>query len=339
MRDTRPLDIVSLWNDEIIPPLEVIAGAVRCPFPLNRNPLGAQAQQKSEASLLKLFGDRPTARRLVKSQFGWFVAALYPTTGLSELSVAADYAAWVFALRGAAEDAPVLQRPAALGELFEQFDAVLSGTRTGAHPDVITPALESIVDRLSPMLSTEQLEVFAQANRVYFAAMHWEATNRAAAIVPEEGEYALLGPATSIVRPCLALIEPLERIRFAPAMSRHRTVKAMVRLAGRMACWIDDVLSYEEQSLRGEVHNLASVYEVHRQLRPGAALAAAVRQQNADAAEFTHYATALPSFGFSNDIELRHYVKVLESTIRASFEWSLTSRADAPDRQRPAMVG
>src|SRR5262249_44722685 len=130
--------------------------------------------------------------------------------------------------------------------------------------------------------------------------------------------------------------EPLERIRFTPAMRHHRTVTSMVRLAGRMACWIDDVLSYEEQSRRGELHNLASVYEVHRRLPPGAALAAAVRQQNADAAEFTHCATARPSFGFSKDIELRHYVKVLESTIRAALEWSLTTRGDASDRPRPA---
>jgi hypothetical protein len=63
-----------------------------------------------------------------------------------------------------------------------------------------------------------------------------------------------------------------------------------------------------------------------------------VRRHNADAAEFMHCATALPSFGFSSDGELRRYVKALESTMRAVLEMALrTGRADV--EQRPAMVG
>jgi hypothetical protein len=276
----------------------------------------------------------------VKSQFGWFVAALYPTAGLPELGVAADYAAWASALSSAADEAPVAQRPAALGQVFEKFDAVFCRTRLGSHCDVATQALESIIDRLASMLTTEQLEVFVQANRVYFAGLHWQATNRATATMPDEQEYALLRPATSVVRPCLALIEPFEQIRLTTAMRRHRTVTTMAKLAVRMACWVDDALSYEEKSGLGEVHNLAIVYEVCRQLRSGAALAAAVRQQNSDAAEFTHYATSLPSFGIPNDIELRRYVRVLESTVRAAFEWALRAAGDrVRAEEHSAMVG
>jgi hypothetical protein len=340
MRDVRSSDVITIWNDEVIPVREVIAGAIRCPFPRAQNPLGGQAQQRSEASILKVFGNQPLAHRLVRSQFGWFVAALYPTAGLPELSVAADYVAWASALQSAADEAPVGQRPAALGQLFEKFDAVFSGTRAGSRCDVATQALESIVDRLSSMLTTEQFEVFAQANRVYFAGLHWQATNRATATVPEEQEYALLRPATSVVRPCLALIEPLEQIRLTSAMRRHRTVTTMAKLALRMACWLDDALSYEEESGLGEVHNLAVVFEVRRQLRPGAALAATVRQHNSDAAEFTRYATSLPSFGFSNDIELRRYVRVLESTVKAAFEWALRAAGDRVRvEEDTAMVG
>jgi hypothetical protein len=337
MTDARPSDIISLWNDDVIPARDVIAGALRCPFPLAQNPLAAQVQQRSEASLFNLFGDCPLARKLVKSAFGWFVASMYPTAGLRELTVAADYAAWAFSLQNDS-DTPVSRRPAELAERFERFDATFYGARAGARADLATQALESIVDRISPMLTADQLEVFAQANRVYFAGLHWQATNRAAASVPHEEEYALLRPAASVVRPCLALIEPLERIVLTTAMRRHRTVMSMVRLAGRMVCWVDDVLSYEEESRLGGIHNLAIVYEVHRQLRSGAALTAAVRRHNADAAEFMHCATALPSFGFSSDGELRRYVKALESTMRAVLEMALrTGRLDV--EQRPAMVG
>jgi hypothetical protein len=340
MGDTRASSILNLWNDDAIPARETIAGALHCAFPLVRNPLAAHAQERSEAWVSKLVGDRPLARKVVRSQFGWFVAGLYPTTGLAELCAAADYASWAFALHEAGSERPAAERPAALGELFERFDAVFGGERLGSRLDVATQALESIVGRLATVLTPQQLEAFAQANRIYFAGLHWQATNRAGAIVPDEEEYTLLRPAANPLRPCFALIEPLERLRLTTGMKCHRGVMALIRLAGRVVSWIDDVLSYEEESRRGEVHNLAVVYEVHRQLRPGAALKAAVRRHNVDAAEFTQYATSLPSFGFSNDIELRRYVKVLESTMRATFEWTLrAAREEAHERKRATSAG
>lgn len=340
MGDARNSDVVSLWNDDTIPPREMVAGALHGAFPLSRNPLAAHAQERSEAWVLKLLGDCPLARKVAKSRFGWFVACLYPTAGLPELCVAADYASWAFAIHDAGEERPIADRPAALGELFRRFDAVFSGVRPGPRADVATEALASIVDRLAPLLTPQQLAEFAQANRIYFAGLHWQATKRATATVPDEEEYTMLRPAANPLRPCFTLIEPLERLRLTTAMQCHRGVAALFRIAGRVVCWVDDVFAYEEHNRLGEVHNLAIVYQVHRRLPPGAALKTAVRRYNADAAEFTHYATTLPSFGFSNDTELRRYVKVLESTMRAAYERALGAARDrAHERQRAFMAG
>ena len=110
-------------------------------------------------------------------------------------------------------------------------------------------------------------------------------------------------------------------------------------MAGGIVCWINDVLSYEKERQLGDVHNLAIVYEMHRELAPGAALEQAVRLSNAEVDGFLARAAALPSFSDAENAELARYVDVLGSMIRITRDWTLGSARYAEHDELERLAG
>jgi len=157
--------------------------------------------------------------------------------------------------------------------------------------------------------------------------------------VPCESSFLKRRPAAGAVPPFLALVEPLERLRLSPAVKAHPHVLELERLAGGIVCWINDALSYEKERQRGEVHNLAIVYEVRRTLSAGAALAQAVKLSNAEVEAFLARAATRPSFGVEDDRTLARYVEVLGSMIRITRDWTLGSARYAKNDDPARLVG
>ena len=139
--------------------------------------------------------------------------------------------------------------------------------------------------------------------------------------------------------PFFALVEPLEQLSLSAAVRAHPQVLELQRLAGGIVCWINDVLSYEKERQLGDVHNLAIVYEMHRELAPGAALEQAVRLSNAEVDGFLARAAALPSFSDAENAELARYVDVLGSMIRITRDWTLGSARYAEHDELERLAG
>ena len=192
--------------------------------------------------------------------------------------------------------------------------------------------------RLRELATPEEVAAFRLANQAYFGGMLWEASNRAGKWVPYESPFLMLRPAAGAVPPFFALVEPLERLRLSPAVKAHPQLLELQRLAGGIVCWINDVLSYEKGRKLGDVHNLAIVYEVHRELPPGAALSQAVKLCNAEMDGFLARAAALPSFG-DQDEEVARYVAVLGSMMRITRDWTLGSARYADEGDLARLAG
>jgi len=327
------------WNDEEIPSRATVAEALRCPFPLRLNKHVQAAHEHSLRWVKQVYGDELLAQKAGKARMAWMVAGFYPTAGIVELSLAADYLCWAFALDDLGDETPIGERPAQLSELFELFD----GTFTGAPPSVAEPAsvgaLRDIVVRLRQLASPEQVEAFRVGNQAYFGGMLWEANNRAGKWVPHESSFLMLRPAAGAVPPFFALVEPLERLPLSAAVKAHPQVLELQRLAGGIVCWINDVLSFEKERVLGDVHNLAIVYEVHRTLPPGAALTQAVKLCNAEVDGFLARAAVLPNFSEAENAALARYIEVLGSMIRITRDWTLGSARYAEHDQLARLAG
>lgn len=313
------------WNEDEIPPRALVADALRCPFPLRINHHVQAAHEHSLRWVRQCFGDELLAQKAARARMAWMVAGFYPDAGSTELALASDYLCWAFALDDLGDETPIGERPAQLSELFERFDDVFTGAPPAVDEPASVSALRDIVSRLRQVATPEQVEAFRTGNQAYFGGMLWEASNRAGKWVPHESSFLMLRPAAGAVPPFFALVEPLERLSLSETVKTHPQVLELQRLAGGIVCWINDVLSYEKERRLSDVHNLAIVYEVHRELPPGSALFQAVKLCNAEVDGFLARAAALPSFGAEQDAVLARYVAVLGSMIRVTRDWTLGS--------------
>ncbi len=327
------------WKDVEIPARAVIADALRCPFPLRINRHVQIAHERSLRWVKQTFGDELLAQKASRARMAWMVAGFYPEAGSLELCLASDYLCWAFALDDLGDETPIGERPTQLADLFERFD----GTFTDAAPKLDDPplvsALRDIVTRLRQIATPEEVETFRVGNQAYFGGMLWEANNRAGKWVPHESSFLMLRPAAGAVPPFFALVEPLERLRLSSAVKAHPQILELQRLAGGIVCWINDVLSYEKERKLRDVHNLAIVYEVHRELLPGAALAQAVKLCNAEVDGFLARAHALPTFGDEQDALVQRYIAVLGSMIRITRDWTLGSARYAEQDDLARLAG
>lgn len=328
MRSTIP----PYWNASQIPDRNTLAKALRCPFPRRINPNVAEAQERSAHWVRSKIADPRMVERLTAARMAWMVGGFFPTAGVRELSLAADYISWAFALDDLGDETDVGKDPIALARVFERFDAVFEGTPL-ANEDAAERGLRDLVTRLSDLATPLQLDTFRMANRAYFGGMLWEANNRSGQWVPNESTFLKLRPAAGAVPPFMALIEPLERITLPERVRKHPHVVELTDLAGGILCWTNDVLSYEKERAQGDVHNLAIVYERQRGQSPGAALAQAVAFHNSEVDGFLERCGVLPDFQDECSDELERYLDVLKSMIRVTRDWTLgSSRYAAADR-------
>jgi 5-epi-alpha-selinene synthase len=327
------------WNDDEIPSRANVAEALRCPFPLRLNQHVQAAHEHSLRWVKRVFKDDLLAQKAGRARMAWMVAGFYPSAGIAELSLAADYLCWAFALDDLGDETPIGERPAQLADLFEQFDSAFSGAPPSTDESAAVTALRDIVTRLRQIATADEVEAFRVGNQAYFGGMLWEANNRAGKWVPHESSFLMLRPAAGAVPPFFALVEPLERLRLSPAVKAHPHVLELQRLAGGIVCWINDVLSYEKERKLGDVHNLAIVYEVHRGLPPGAALTQAVKLSNAEVDGFLARAATLPSFSEEDDRMLARYIDVLGSMIRITRDWTLGSARYAESDELARLAG
>jgi hypothetical protein len=272
--------------------------------------------------------------RLTAARMASMVGGFFPTAGVDELSLAADYISWAFALDDLGDETAAGKDPTLLTQLFERFDAVFDGPKPAAEDPQVS-GLRDIVERLAVIATAEQLRAFRTGNQAYFGGMLWEANNRHGNWVPNESSYLMLRPAAGAVPPFMALVEPLERLSLPESVRKHPHIQELTQLAGGILCWTNDVLSYKKERAQNDVHNLAIVYEVQRGLPAGAALTQAVAFHNAEVDGFLARAAALPSFDEAYTDELHRYIDVLRSMIRVTHDWTLGSARYAEADQLP----
>src|SRR5688572_17235391 len=109
------------WNADELPSRETLAAALRCPFPRRLNPNVARAHEKSSRWVRAHIPDAQMVKQLTAARMAWMVGGFFPTAGVDELSLAADYISWAFALDDLGDETEAGKDPLQLAQLFASF--------------------------------------------------------------------------------------------------------------------------------------------------------------------------------------------------------------------------
>lgn len=312
------------WRRQDVPSRQARIDALYCPFPRRRNPYTDEMTRLCKRWLDRFSPSTDFSKKAINATMSEFTAGFYPEASLDQLCLATDYLHWIFALDDLGDESEAGQSPTELAKLFESFEPLLRGERTNAKANTTLRALDDIMQRFAGFATDTQLAAFADANRVYFRAMMWESRNREKGCTPDEFDFQNHRPAAGAVPPFFELIFPINNVCLPDRVRFHPNVMSLVNLAGRVVCWINDVLSYEKEKLVGESHNLVIVLETKRGLPTGDAFSEAIALSNREVNDFVTQAAILPTFG-EFESELRRYIATLESMMRITLDWTSES--------------
>lgn len=317
-----PSAIVPRGLQGALPSRAATFAALHCPFSQQTNPHAGAAGLSARGWFLGCFGESSTSQKLVAANMEQFTSGFYPRASLEGLTWVTKFLFWAFVLDDLVDETDAGRGPSAAASLMERLETV---TR-GAVPECPTPlesSLRELLDDLDPFLLPNEDEEFRESLRAYFGALVWEANNRTQSWVPDLPSYELFRPATGAVPPFWMLIGPIENVRLAPPEKNNPDIQRAQQLAGRVACWYNDLLSLEKEYANNDVHNLAIVLERHRYLTPSNAFDAAIAFCNGDVAEYCALAKLLIADKPSD--ALTQYLATLQSMMATTLLWTFNS--------------
>lgn len=305
-----------------VDPRRELLERIACPLQARNNPHEGPAAERANAWYVGIWGDTPWSRKVRAAKMEQLVSGFYPDAGEEGLTLATRYLLWAFSVDDTADETDRGREVVALAQLFTRFEEILRGAPAESESP-LSSALADLVPDFRALLSSDQYERFVAANLAYFGAMLWEANNRQCSWVPDEATYQLLRPAAGAVPPFWELIEALTGARTRGSEELSAQLEELSRLAGRLVCWHNDLLSYEKERAQGDLHNLCIVFERHRRCSPEEALSAAIRFTNEEMARFVELSErSQRGVLFESS---RRYVQTLESMVATTLLW--TSRS------------
>jgi Terpene synthase family 2, C-terminal metal binding len=305
---------------------KIIFPPLYCPFPAAINPHAEEAERHSLAWARRFGVIKPAAyRRYCASNFGRFMARTYPTAPRQDLLIASDWNVWLFIRDDQTDEGEMSRNPGELAEMDTRFLAVLEGDLPTGADRPLAHALADIRDRIRRKATPDQMRLFVNRVRGYFAAVVWETANRASGASPDLATYVRWREFSGAVYPMLSLIELCEGMTLLPVVREHTTVRRLEQMTSNIICWSNDLFSLEKELRLGDPHNLVLVLRDEHGLTLQAAVERASAMHDAEARAFLALESSLPSFGPAAAAALRRYVAGLGYWMRGNFDWSQTT--------------
>lgn len=303
-----------------------------CPFPsaVNRHADAVHQDTLAWAKHFNLITTTAAYQRFSAAQFGWLAARAYPDALREELQIVSDWNTWLFMLDDQCDEGGIGKQPDQLAQLFASFVVLLQGGDDSVSKIPLAQALVNLRQRLSQKATAAWMLRFIASTQDYFAACHWEATNRAHRIVPDVASYIAMRPLSGGLNTDVDLIDITERINLPPEVRTHPTIQALTLMANNVVCWSNDIFSLEKEMQRGDVHNLVLVLRHADHLTLQEAIDRAAAMHDAEVRAFIELAAMLPSFDPAINADLSRYVSILRSWMRGNLDWS-----HATGRYRP----
>ncbi|MFI1104382.1 hypothetical protein [Streptomyces melanogenes] len=209
--------------------------------------------------------------RLASVRLGDFAARVYPTATVEDLLLATDWIAWLDFLDDQNDDRRTALDP-------QGFDSFLAGVADVASTGIRRPATGPIGDALADLWARTLARAGGRLCRrlhlhllEYLAGNLQQAAYRGLGDVCDLAEYGALRRTAGGILVTFDLIEFAGGSELPPSVYYSRTYQRLLRAAGDVVCWTNDVLTVEKETAVGDLLNLVTVLQRAHRCTPGEA--------------------------------------------------------------------
>lgn len=303
-----------------------MAVSLYCPFPSR---IHAQAERADTESLAwcrarGLLGSATLERKFETQRFALLAARMFPRAPDPVLRFAANFSNWLFVLDDMFDEQEMGRAPARLSA----WTNLLSLTFRSQHPALAEPVFGALAE-LSASLT--QLtgphpglwSRFGLRLHEYFEGCCWEATNRACGIAPSLDTFLILRKNAGAVFTYLDLTELATGVYLSLEARKHPRIERMNLAACNVACWSNDIYSFEKEREQSDWHNLVLLERRERNLTLAEALTSAVRACDDEVRHFERLAQEPPRLANLDETHAAQaYVDGLRDYIRGALDWT-----------------
>ncbi|WP_220196419.1 terpene synthase family protein [Ktedonospora formicarum] len=234
-----------------------------CPFVPRISPHVQVAQEHLEAWVQEFrLLQGPSLQRFSKTRMGWLVARCYPTATASELSLLADWLAWLFFVDDLFSEGAISHQPDRIRPVMARLFSIVDGTIPSLrYSDPMSSALHDLWWRTAGFTSSVWRKQFLDHFADYFAGTYWEAQNRSLGLVPDKDMYIEKRRLSSGMLIGIDFIDLVERMDFPQAMCSSDVFRVFLRATNNIVCWSNDIVSLRKEFENNDVNNLVLIIQ------------------------------------------------------------------------------
>lgn len=302
-----------------------------CPVDPARNAHATEGDQFAVewATGLGLIGDSDSWG-IGAARLGHLAGFAHPDVALPALRIAIAWLDWLMVY-----DDGVLDKWARVSKLDQPTISafqdrtlrILRGDTDGDPDQPLDRAMHRLRQDIVALVPDWDMTTFLHGFTQYLQSNVWEATNIWRRQPPRLSTYTTMRRHTGCLFPTYELSAVLGGIRIAPATRAHVALRQLEIMANNYTCWLNDVYSFERERVDGQVNNLVAVLRHEFDTTYQVAVDRAVLMCRVEMDSYLELKDRLPFLGLAADDDLGRYLRVLESWMRALFDWhGMTSR-------------
>jgi 5-epi-alpha-selinene synthase len=264
------------------------------------------------------------------ARIGYLASYANPWGSWDALKITVEWLDWLMVYDDAIVDKRInvskLDQPTIRG-LHARVIDILRGSAVTADEEPLLRAMAVLRQDIVRLCPDWDMREFIAGFARYLQSTLWEATNIWSARPAHLSVYTNMRRHTGCLFPTYRLSAAICGIFPEPGICEHVAVQQLEILANNYTCWLNDVYSYERELRDGQVNNLVAVlrHEFDCDVREAANRAVGMCRVEMDS--YLELKDRLPALGITVDAALEAYLVVVESWIRALFDWhKLTGR-------------
>ncbi len=296
-----------------------------CPIGTALNPRVADAEEFALAWAQKFgLAGADDVWGVGPAHLGYLASYSHPTVSWPALQIAVAWLDWLMVYDDSMFDKKVHVARLTRAEI-ERFHhdilEIMRGWTDGDPTDKLHRAMREIRDTTTKLRPDWNTASFLRGFAHYLQSNLWEATNIWRGRPAHLSTYTTMRRHTGCLFPTYELSAALAGITLRPAVREHVALGQLEIMANNYTCWLNDIYSFEREYIDGQVNNLVAVLRQEFDISYQDAADRAAEMCRVEMDSYLELKEQLPGLGLELNAELAGYLEVLESWMRALYDW------------------
>lgn len=303
--------------------------ALYCPFAPRMSPHVNVAQEHVESWMQHFRLLQGVAlQQFSHARMGWLVARCYPTATANELSLLADWLAWLFLIDDLFSEGAMSHKPEQIQPVMVELFSVVDGTaQLPQRDDPIFAALYNLWQRTIVSTPLGWRKQFLGHFRDYFVGTYWETQNRAHGLVPDIDTYIEKRRFSSGMLLGIDFIDLVVHMDLPDEIRSNDEFRTLLRATNNIVCWANDMVSLRKELEHQDVNNIVLIAQHMYCYTLQEALNYTSDLIRAETELFLDIEQKLPMMFPMYEREIQLYTLAHRAMVRGNLDWSYeTSR-------------